>query len=94
MLANKDTNIAIQLFKEIINTDSGYFEAYSPLSKIYFNQDRLKKAVDLNKILISVCKKTLYALVINTILLITLLKFAAKKSIYIVKMFIFTPITK
>ncbi len=42
--------------------------------------------------IVSVCKRTLYTLVINTILLVSLLKFAAKKSVCIVKMLIFNPI--
>lgn len=52
MLNKNDTTMAIQLFLEILHKDSSYIEAYTPLSKIYFKQGDLKKAVNLNRILI------------------------------------------
>ncbi len=52
VLNKNDTATAIELFSEILHKDSTYIEAYTPLSKIYFKQGNLKKAVDLNRILI------------------------------------------
>ena len=52
VLSKADTNMAMELFSEILHIDSSYIDAYTPLSKIYFKQGKLKKAVDLNRILI------------------------------------------
>ncbi len=48
MLSKRDTLTALKLFEEVIHRDSSYIDAYTPLSKIYFKQGNLKKAIDLN----------------------------------------------
>lgn len=52
MIRKNDTAMAIRFFSEILHTDSTFLDAYTPLSKIYFKQGNLDKAIALNQILI------------------------------------------